>query len=113
MYFFKVPSSRFNGVGSQIIQCRQNNGKEWIYSRKLGSYTHDVCVPKNASIYHVEDELMEITLLANAEPTDINGLKVLFVPKSIAEEICPVEINRSEPKSLGERIDTFLDKNIP
>ena len=113
MYFFKIPSSRFSGVGSQIIQCRQNDVNEWIYKRKIGDYCHNILVPDNAPIYHVEDELRELTLLANAEPTDINGLRVLLVPKSIAEEIYPVEIDRSEPKSLEERIDEFLDKNIP
>jgi len=94
MYFFKIPSTLFNGVGNQIIQCRQNDGKEWIYKRKIGDYCRDILVPDDAPVYHIEDELNELTLLANAEPTDINGLKVLFVRQATMSEINPIQIER-------------------
>ena len=94
MKYFKIPSDHHPHVGNQIIQCRQNDGGEWVYRRKIGEYRRDILVPQNSPIYDICDELEEITLMANAEPTEINGLTVLFVRNSTIELINPVEIKR-------------------
>lgn len=94
MKYFKIPSDHHFRKGEQIIQCRQNDGGEWVYRRKIGGYHRDILVPTNSPIYDICDELEELTLLANAEPTEINGLIVLFVRNSTMELINPVEINR-------------------
>ena len=93
-----------------LIKCHITN-QQWCYTKK-SSYAEDALVPVDAPIYQVK-ELDELILLAHSEPVERNGLMLLFVQKGTMELINPVEMNRCKPKSLEERIDTFLDKNIP
>jgi len=117
MYFFKVlpyvHCFETREHEAYLIKCHISNN-EWCYKVK-GTYTNGKLVPENAQIYHLPDELEQLTLLTHSEAIERNGLTILFVQKGTMELINPVEINRSQPKSLDERIDEFcgLDKNIP
>lgn len=111
MYFFYIPSFKMIAYEACLIKCHTNNN-EWCYKVK-NSYTEDKLVPANAQIYYLPDELEQLTLLTHSETIERNGLTILFVQKGTMELINPVEMNRCKPKSLEERIDTFLDKNIP
>jgi hypothetical protein len=82
-----------------LIKCHINTtDNEWCYKAKR-TYTDDRLVPADAQIYHLPNELEQLTLLTHSEPIERNGLTVLFVQKGTMELINPIEIEHERLKA--------------
>jgi len=94
LHFFEIPSLAGKMHEACLIKCHINSHEnKWCYKVKK-TYTENKLVPANSQIYHLPDELEQLTLLTHSEPIERNGLTILRVQKGTIELINPVEIKR-------------------